>query len=318
MRLRGGAAGDDKPFAVVSRQWREGQRAATKAVVRAASSEDVAKGTGGEEDVGAGLKAVWYGAEAVGKVVGMTKEKDESGASASASASSSAAAAAAAAGGKLEREQVLTLLKEDYDSNYFVSGVGELAAYVPDCEFADPFVSFNGVDRFKQNVSNLGGMMEDIDLKITQWEENDDSLVTSWRFSCILDLPWRPKLAAAGGTTHVFDADNRVVKHIERWDVQPKKVVQQLLLPSSKMPENRVEVFMFALSDGDALGMWLALSPPILRLTAPWVAVSLVSKVCGLSAEGTPLGAVDSLAFYLLLLAAAGEVTRFFKGIIGS
>ena len=39
-------------------------------------------------------------------------------------------------------------------------------------------------------------------------------------------LPWRPRLAAAGGTTHVFDADSgKVVKHIERWDVEPGKVV---------------------------------------------------------------------------------------------
>ena len=284
-------------------------------IVMAASPRSGGDGKDGEE-VGAGLKAVWYGAEAVGKVVGATKEKEAS--ASRVGAPSSAAAAAAAAGGKLEREQVLELLREDYDSNYFVSGVGELAAYVPDCEFSDPFVAFKGVSRFKENVSNLGGMMEDIDLKITQWEEKEDSLVTSWKFSCILDLPWRPKLAAAGGTTHVFDGDNRVVKHVERWDVDPKKVVQQLLLPSSKIPESRVEVFMFALSAGDALGMWLALSPPILRLTAPWVGVSLAFHVLGLSAEGTFLEGVDNLAFALLILSATGEVTRFFKGIIGS
>jgi hypothetical protein len=184
---------------------------------------------------------------------------------------------------------------------------------------SDPFVAFKGVDRFKQNVSNLGGMMEDIDLKITQWEETEDALVTSWRFSCVLDLPWRPKLAAAGGTTHVFDAaTGRVVKHIERWDVSPKAVVQSLLLPSSKIPESKVEVFMFALSDGDALGMWLAASSPVLKFTAPWVAVSLFSKVAGISAEGTALGGVDNLAFFLLIFAGVGEVTRFFKGMIGS
>ena len=75
---------------------------------------------------------------------------------------------------------------------------------------------------------------------------------------------------------------------------------------------------MTSLSAGDLLGMWLAASPAMLRLTAPWVAVSLASKVCGLSAEGTALGGVDTLAFYLLILASVGEVTRFFKGIIGS
>lgn len=267
------------------------------------------------EDVGAGLKAVWYGAEAVGKVVGATKDKP------SGSAASSAAVAEAMAknGGTLEREQVVALLKEDYDQSYFVSGKGDLAAYDPDCEFADPFVSFKGVDRFKQNVGNLGGMMEDIDLKITNWEERGDELETSWRFSCVLDLPWRPKLAAAGGTTHVFDpSTGKVVKHVERWDVEPGKVVKQLLLPSSKIPENRVEVFMFAMSDGDAFGMFLAVTPAIVRICGPWVAVSLAFRAIGLDADGGPLGAIDSLAWWLLLAAVSGEVARFFKGIIGS
>lgn len=40
---------------------------------------------------------------------------------------------------------------------------------------------------------------------ITGWSEGENELVTKWRFSAILDLPWRPRLAAAGGTTHVFD-----------------------------------------------------------------------------------------------------------------
>ena len=286
--------------AIVRRSRRDG------VVVRAAEG-DSKKAEG--DEVGAGLKAVWYGAEAVGKVVGATKEK----------APASPSSSATAVGATLTREQTVALLKEDYDSSYFVSGVGEMAAYDPECEFADPFVSFKGVDRFKQNVGNLGGMMEDIDLKITGWEEGESELVTSWRFSCVLDLPWRPKLAAAGGTTHEFDpATGKVVRHVERWEVQPGKVVSQLLVPSSKIPENRWEVFMFSLSDGDFFGMWLAASPAVIKLTGPWVAISLVFKALGVSAEGTPLGAVDSLAFWLLLVAGVAEPVKFFKGIIGS
>lgn len=53
----------------------------------------------------------------------------------------------------------------------------------------------------------LGGHThrEDVQLEITDWQELDDRLVTKWRFRCILQLPWRPVLAAAGGTQHVFD-----------------------------------------------------------------------------------------------------------------
>lgn len=46
---------------------------------------------------------------------------------------------------------------------------------------------------------------EDIKLDVTGWEEKDTELQTRWRFSALLSLPWRPRLAASGGTTHVFD-----------------------------------------------------------------------------------------------------------------
>lgn len=59
----------------------------------------------------------------------------------------------------MTREAVVASLKEDYAVSYFVSGKGDMAAYAPDCVFADPFVSFSGVGRFKQNVGNLGALM---------------------------------------------------------------------------------------------------------------------------------------------------------------
>ena len=46
-----------------------------------------------------------------------------------------------------------------------------LGIYEEQCEFADPFVSFKGRDRFKANVSNLGSFMEEVNLKVLTWEE---------------------------------------------------------------------------------------------------------------------------------------------------
>jgi hypothetical protein len=47
-------------------------------------------------------------------------------------------------------------IRSDFDDNYFVSGDAAMDVYDANCEFADPFVSFKGVDRFKQNLSNFG------------------------------------------------------------------------------------------------------------------------------------------------------------------
>lgn len=63
-------------------------------------------------------------------------------------------------------------------------------------------------------------------------------VLTKWRFSCTLALPWRPLLAAAGGTTHVIDpSSGLVVRHVEMWDVEPSKVVAQLFKPAVKVWE---------------------------------------------------------------------------------
>lgn len=66
---------------------------------------------------------------------------------------------------------------------------------------------------------------EDVQIDIFDWQEEGDQLTASWRFSAILDLPWRPRLAAAGSTTHVIDPQQGlVVQHIERWKADPGKV----------------------------------------------------------------------------------------------
>ena len=59
----------------------------------------------------------------------------------------------------MSRDEIVASLRDDYATNYFVSGKGDMAAYADDCEFADPFVSFRGVSRFKQNVGKLGVLM---------------------------------------------------------------------------------------------------------------------------------------------------------------
>lgn len=127
----------------------------------------------------------------------------------------------------------LASLRADYDVNYFVSGQGEMRAYAPDCLFADAFASFRGTQRFKSNVANLGGLLEDVNIVLTSWEEREGALEVGWRFAGTIGvLPWSPRLACSGGTTHVYGATGLVEQHIERWDIDPAIVVKQLFTPT--------------------------------------------------------------------------------------
>lgn len=178
-------------------------------------------------ETSAPLKALWYAAEAFGDAVGLLKKQGERG---------EESAAGEAAPARLSSAERLESLRADYDENYFISGRGELRAYDEDCEFSDPFVAFRGKQRFLKNVANLGGLMENVKLDITRFEANDAELSTDWRFACTLALPWRPRLAASGGTTHVFSPETGlVVKHIERWDIEPGIVARQLFTPGEEV-----------------------------------------------------------------------------------
>ena len=210
----------------------------------------------------------------------------------------------------MTREGALESIRADYAEEYFVSGRGEMAAYAGDCEFADPFVSFRGLDRFRANVANLGGMMREVDLQIKSFEETEDGVQTEWRFSCVLDLPWRPMLAASGGTTHVLNDENRVVRHYERWDVDPKKVLGQLLKPASKIPENQAEVFMASAGSGDVVGASGAVAPVLLRASAPLWLTSAALRA-GTHTEST---GIEGFFGWLFALACVSQVAKFLRG----
>ncbi|GAX80191.1 hypothetical protein CEUSTIGMA_g7629.t1 [Chlamydomonas eustigma] len=271
------------------------------AVISASSKE----GAQGSTQTGAGLKAVWYGAEVLGKLMNLGRSADFSKETMSTSETSVAS---------MSREEILASLKEDYSQSYFVSGKGDMSAYAEDCEFSDPFVSFRGTSRFKQNVGNLGGLMRDIKLDVYDWKESDTEVLTKWRFSCILDLPWKPLLAAAGSTTHVIDLESsQVVKHIEAWDIEPSKVVKQLFKPSVKIPTNAAETFFLAFSEGDGRGMWLSASPMALRTSIIILVVCL--GIQALSGESPGLEALERASTLVFSAAVLTEIFKLLKGI---
>ncbi|XP_073389589.1 uncharacterized protein [Physcomitrium patens] len=149
------------------------------------------------------VKMVWYGSEAFGKFVAAfrpsatVEPEDEE-----------------MFVGPVPRSEVVDLIKKDYERSYFVTGNMTMGIYEADCEFADPFVAFKGLRRFKQN----------------------DRVYARWRFNCILGLPWRPILAATGSTEYFFDSNSgKICKHVENWDISPADGVRQLFKPNPKL-----------------------------------------------------------------------------------
>ncbi|BBM98600.1 hypothetical protein MPTK1_1g14720 [Marchantia polymorpha subsp. ruderalis] len=173
------------------------------------------------------VKLAWYGSEAFGNAVATFRPKsgedqaDDDG--------------ELKFDGPVSREDAVDLIKKDFDRSYFVTGNMATGIYENDCEFADPFVSFKGLKRFRQNVGNLGSFMEESSLKLTEWQEYEDRIYARWRFNCVLSLPWRPILAATGSTEYFFNKDSgKIYKHVESWDISPADGVRQLFKPNPR------------------------------------------------------------------------------------
>jgi len=120
---------------------------------------------------------------------------------------------------------------DDDPRPYFLTGKMDVALYDVDCEFADPFVSFRGRQRFKENLENLaGGFITDSSVRTLDTSSTDTSYTTRLLVKLQLGLPWKPVLAWPWGVEHVFDEQSGlIVQHIERWEVSPAEGVRQLL-----------------------------------------------------------------------------------------
>ena len=119
------------PSRVVSRRTARTARAARS---RASSSD---------ENVGVGLRAAWYGAEAFGRVMGASAmDDDDDGADAAPIAS---------------REDAVRAIRADYDAAYFVTGAGDMARTTRRASSPIPLPRFAGWDGFAATCATWAG-----------------------------------------------------------------------------------------------------------------------------------------------------------------
>ena len=115
------------------------------------------------EDIDPLAKTSWYVVEAFGNLFGAKKTEEETPVS-------------------LENppqslQETLQRIKEDYSRSYFLSGEVDALIYDEHCTFSDPFVSFDGRDRFISNLSNLGSFITKYSVRPLEFEEVEPTLI---------------------------------------------------------------------------------------------------------------------------------------------
>lgn len=170
--------------------------------------------------------ASWYAVEAFGKAFGSKKSADQG---------------AGNSGDGIDftippssLEETLERIQLDNERSYFLSGEVDRFIYDEECTFADPFVSFDGRDRFIDNLSNLGSFITNYDAKMIKYDVENEGrrIVTKVMVKLELNLPWKPVLAWPWGVSYEVDPDTFLVTtHEESWDIAPWDGVRQIFRP---------------------------------------------------------------------------------------
>lgn len=168
-------------------------------------------------------RASWYAVEAFGKAFG-----GQGSADAATDGSTGAIDLSRPPGTLAETGERVRL---DMERSYFLSGEVDRYIYDEACTFADPFVAFDGRERFIDNLANLESFITNYDAKMIKYDAGDDGTVidTKVMVKLELNLPWKPVLAWPWGVRYLVDpATCLVTDHIESWDIAPLEGVKQI------------------------------------------------------------------------------------------
>ncbi|KAL4570223.1 hypothetical protein LXL04_025874 [Taraxacum kok-saghyz] len=137
-------------------------------------------------------------------------------------------------------DDVMMILKSDYDNAYFVTGNFTSGIYTEDCIFEDPTIRFRGKELYSRNLKLLVPFFEHPSISLQSIKKamnsETESVMASWRLRTYLKLPWRPLILIDGITVYDLDNQFRIVKHVESWSVSPLEAIGQIFTPSSGSP----------------------------------------------------------------------------------
>lgn len=133
-------------------------------------------------------------------------------------------------------DDILQILKSDYENAYFVTGNFTSDIYAEDCIFEDPTIKFRGKDLYSRNLKLLVPFFEYPSIELEKIEKGTNSETTSvlatWKLRTFLRLPWRPLISIDGSTVYDLDNEFKIVRHAESWSVSALEAVGQIFTPS--------------------------------------------------------------------------------------
>ncbi|XP_019161550.1 PREDICTED: uncharacterized protein LOC109158159 isoform X3 [Ipomoea nil] len=155
-------------------------------------------------------------------------------------------------------DDVLTIIKDDYEREYFVTGLFTSAIYAEDCTFEDPTIKFRGRDLYSRNLKLLVPFFDNPSIKLEKIEKdansNADFIMATWKLRTYLKLPWKPLISVNGCTVYDLDRQLRIVRHVESWDISALEAIGQIFTPGFQREEPLGNTYG---NGGNAYGNWV-------------------------------------------------------------
>lgn len=152
-------------------------------------------------------------------------------------------------------EELMQRIRNDYtQNNYLWTGNLDTSAFVSNCTFTDPTLSFVGVDKFVENVGNLVPVVnyllgdeqlsrsELLDIKL-----NDEEKYIETRWNMVGELNklfWRPKIDVIGRTKFWYNDNEKgenvqVYFYDEMWEIPAGLALMQLVTKAGTISNTR-------------------------------------------------------------------------------
>ncbi|XP_034920408.1 uncharacterized protein [Populus alba] len=137
-------------------------------------------------------------------------------------------------------DDVIMILKSDYENAYFVTGVFTSAIYDEDCVFEDPTIKFQGTKLYSRNLKLLVPFFDSPSIGLQNIEKGVNSetyfVLARWKLRTYLKFPWRPLISIDGSTVYELDNKLKIVRHAESWNVSAVEAIGQIFTPSFDRP----------------------------------------------------------------------------------
>ncbi|KAG7968957.1 hypothetical protein I3843_07G006200 [Carya illinoinensis] len=133
-------------------------------------------------------------------------------------------------------DDVMTILKSDYENAYFVTGAFTSAIYAEDCIFEDPTIKFQGKELYSRNLKLLVPFFDHPSIGLQKIEKGMNSktnfVLATWKLRTYLKLPWKPLICIDGSTVYELNGNFNIVRHAESWNVSALEAIGQIFTPS--------------------------------------------------------------------------------------